>query len=47
MLDSELEVCPDCGTLHLEGGPGPHDVDTCANCGGRLRDVDLGDIVDL
>jgi rRNA maturation endonuclease Nob1 len=47
MLDAEFEVCTDCGTMHMEGGPGPRDVDSCANCGGRLEDVELDDLIGL
>jgi ribosomal protein L32 len=47
MLDAELEVCPDCGTLHMEGGPGPRNVEECANCGGHLSEVELDDLIGL
>jgi hypothetical protein len=47
MLDVELEVCTDCGTLHMEGSPGPRSVEECANCGGRVEAVEPGDLVSL
>ena len=47
MLDAELEVCTDCGTLHMEGGPAPHDVDECASCGGHVTDVEMSDLISL
>jgi hypothetical protein len=49
MLDAELEVCTDCGVLHMESddGPAPRDVQECSSCGGRLSDVELDDIVGL
>jgi rRNA maturation endonuclease Nob1 len=47
MFSAELEVCVDCGTLHMEGGAGPDDVDECAVCGGRVTDVELEDLVGL
>jgi hypothetical protein len=47
MLDAEFEVCTECGTLHMEGGPGPRDVEECAVCGGRLSDVELDDLIGL
>ena len=47
MLRAEFEVCTECGTVHMEGGPGPSHVDDCANCGGRLSDVELDDIIGL
>jgi rRNA maturation endonuclease Nob1 len=47
MLKAEFEVCTDCGTLHMEGGAGPDRVDECANCGGRVADVELDDLVGL
>ena len=47
MLDAEFEVCTECGTLHMEGGAGPRDVAECAVCGGRVRDVELDDIIGL
>jgi hypothetical protein len=47
MLQAEFEVCTECGTLHMEGGPAPHDVDECAVCDGRVTDVELDDLVGL
>jgi len=47
MLEAELEVCTDCGSLHMEGGPAPHDVEECASCGGRVEEVELEDVVGL
>lgn len=47
MLDVELEVCAGCGTLHMEGGPGPRSVTECANCGGHVEEVEPGDLVGL
>jgi hypothetical protein len=47
MLGAELEVCTDCGTLHMEGGPGPDHVEACAACGGRVTDVELDDLIGL
>jgi len=47
MLDIEFEVCTDCGNLHLEGGPGPRDVEECAACGGRVTGVELEDVIGL
>jgi rRNA maturation endonuclease Nob1 len=47
MLSAELEVCTDCGNLHMEGGPAPRDVEECAACGGRVTDVELDDLVGL
>jgi hypothetical protein len=47
MLQAELEVCTDCGTVHMEGGSGPDHVDECANCGGYVDDVELDDLIGL
>jgi hypothetical protein len=47
MLEAELEVCVECGNLHMEGGPGPQDVDACAVCDGRTTDVELDDVIGL
>jgi hypothetical protein len=47
MLDFELEVCTDCGNLHMEGGAGPQNVDECAVCDGRVEEVELEDVVGL
>jgi len=47
MLNAELEVCTECGALHMEGSPGPEAVEDCAACGGRLTDVELDDLVGL
>jgi hypothetical protein len=47
VLDADLEVCTECGLVHMEGGPGPADVDACSSCDGRLTDVELEDLVDL
>lgn len=47
MLDAEIEVCTDCGNVHMEGGAGPHDVDECVVCGGHVSDVEVSDIVGL
>lgn len=47
MLDADLAVCSECGTVHMEGGAGPDQVDECATCGGRLSDVELGDVIGL
>jgi rRNA maturation endonuclease Nob1 len=47
MLDSDFEVCTECGVLHMEGSPGPRDVDECAVCGSRTTDVEMDDLVGL
>lgn len=47
MIDAEFLVCTDCGTMHMEGEPGPRHVDECASCGGHLSDVELDDLVGL
>jgi hypothetical protein len=47
MLQADLEVCGDCGLVHMEGGAGPDSVDECAVCGGRVRDVELDDLIGL
>jgi hypothetical protein len=47
MLQAELEVCSDCGIVHVEGGPGPDHVDGCGACGGRTEDIELDDLVGL
>ncbi|WP_167837420.1 hypothetical protein [Halosimplex halophilum] len=47
MLEAELEVCTDCGVVHMEGGPAPTNVSECSACGGRVRDVELDDLVGL
>jgi len=47
MLDAEFEVCTDCGNMHMEGSPGPRDVEECVVCGGRVSEVELDDIVGL
>jgi hypothetical protein len=47
MLQAELEVCTDCGNLHMEDGPGPRHVEECAVCGGHVTDVELDDLVGL
>ncbi|MCT9094841.1 hypothetical protein [Haloarchaeobius sp. HME9146] len=47
MLESEFEVCTDCGNLHMEGGAAPKHVDECAACGGRVTEVELDDLVGL
>lgn len=49
MLDAELEVCVDCGALHMESddGPAPHYVEECGACGGDVAEVELDDIVGL
>lgn len=31
----------------MEGGPGPRDVDSCANCDGHLEEVELDDLISL
>lgn len=45
MLSADIEVCTDCGTLHMEGGPGPRHVEECANCGGRVEEVEIDDMI--
>lgn len=47
MLDAEFAVCTDCGNLHMEGGSGPRNVESCAVCDGDLADVPLDDLVGL
>lgn len=47
MLESEFEVCIECGNLHMEGGSAPQHVNECAACGGRLTDVELDDFIGL
>jgi hypothetical protein len=47
MLDADLVVCTECGTLHMEGANGPEDVDACAVCDGAVTDVELDDLVGL
>ncbi|MFB6101544.1 MAG: hypothetical protein ABEJ73_03155 [Haloplanus sp.] len=47
MLQAEFEVCGDCGLVHMEGGAGPKHVDECAACGGRVKEVELDDLVGL
>jgi rRNA maturation endonuclease Nob1 len=47
MLQAELEVCTDCGVVHMDGGPAPTNVDECSACGGRVEDVELDDLVGL
>ncbi|MFC7142140.1 hypothetical protein ACFQMA_20170 [Halosimplex aquaticum] len=47
MLQAELEVCTDCGLLHMEGGPAPSNVSECTGCGGRVTDVDIDDLIGL
>ena len=47
MLQAELEVCTDCGAVHMEGGPAPSNVSECSACGGRVEDVELDDLVGL
>ncbi len=49
MLDAEIEVCVDCGALHMESddGPAPHHVEECGACGGDVVDVDLDDLIGL
>lgn len=47
MFDADFEVCTDCGTMHMEGSPGPRHVDECANCGGTVAEVELDDLVGL
>jgi|GEM_PF-845852 len=47
MIEADLEVCVECGNLHMEGEPGPHDVDSCAVCDGRTTDVELDDVIGL
>ncbi len=45
MLQAELEVCRDCGNVHMEGGAGPDDVDECAVCGERVDEVEFDDLI--
>jgi hypothetical protein len=47
MIQADLEVCRDCGLVHMEGGPGPDRVDECAACGGRVDDVEFDDLIGL
>jgi hypothetical protein len=47
MLQAEFEVCTECGNLHMEGGPAPHDVEACAVCDSRVTDVELDDLIGL
>ncbi|WP_197428440.1 hypothetical protein [Halapricum sp. CBA1109] len=47
MIDAEFEVCTDCGIVHMEGEPAPHDVSECAQCGGYLEEIEPGDLVGL
>ncbi len=49
MLDAEVEVCTECGSLHMESddGPAPRHVEECASCGGHLSEVELDDIIGL
>lgn len=47
MIQAEFLACTDCGNLHMEGGPAPHDVEECAVCGGHVEDVELDDLVGL
>jgi rRNA maturation endonuclease Nob1 len=47
MIDAEVEVCTDCGNVHMEGSPGPANVEECAACGGRLADVEVDDLIGL
>jgi hypothetical protein len=47
MLQADLEVCRDCGIVHMEGGAGPDRVEECAACGGRVDEVELDDLVGL
>jgi len=47
MLQADLAVCSDCGLVDVEGGAGPEHVDECAVCGGRVKDVELDDLIGL
>ena len=47
MIKAEIEVCTECGILHMEGGAGPRDIESCGACGGRLTDVEVDDLVGL
>ena len=49
MLDAEIEVCVDCGVLHMESddGPAPHHVEECSACGGDVAEVELDDLIGL
>jgi hypothetical protein len=31
----------------MEGAAGPHDIDECVACGGRVSDVEIEDLVGL
>jgi hypothetical protein len=47
VLQAELEVCRDCGNVHMEGGTGPDHVEECAVCGGRGDEVEFDDLIGL
>ena len=47
MLSTELEVCIECGNLHLEGIPAPRIVGEFAVCDGPMTTVDFDDLVVL
>lgn len=47
MLSAEAAVCTECGIVHMEGSPGPADVETCGACGGALAEVEVDDLVGL
>lgn len=47
MLDANVDVCTDCGNMHMAGSPGPEHVEECAVCGGQLSEVALDDVVGL
>ena len=47
MLQAELEVCRDCGNVHMEGATGPETVAECAVCGGRVDEVEFDDLIGL
>ena len=47
MLQADLEVCRDCGVVHMEGGAGPESVDECSACGGAVDEVEFDDLISL